>query len=232
MRRRPVKHFTLLELIVVMGILVLLSAVAIPAYSSLFSGRKTTLAANKLNGAVMEARAYAVSNKVYTALVFLREKVKIPGSSDQDGYIRFRLAELYHDAETNDSTSPYIWSRWAAGSDYVLLPENTMVPDADKCFGFVGSENDHDSTGTTIDERYRLDYTNLKKANLPDSGKVITTDGARAIIFRPNGQLASGEKDVVVHFIESNKTHNAASVPLRISWLTCRTKFMDPAKYN
>ena len=69
MRRRPVRHFTLLELIVVMGILVLLSAVAIPAYSSLFSGRKTTLAANKLNGAVMEARAYAVSNKVYTALV-------------------------------------------------------------------------------------------------------------------------------------------------------------------
>ena len=64
MRQHAARPFTLIELIVVMGVMILLAAIAIPAYSSLFSGRKTTLAANQVNAAVMEARAHAVSSKV------------------------------------------------------------------------------------------------------------------------------------------------------------------------
>lgn len=220
MRRRPVRHFTLLELIVVMGILVLLSAVAIPAYSSLFSGRKTTLAANKLNGAVMEARAYAASNKVYTALVFLQEKVS--ANSSTKGSVRFRLAELYHDPESTDKK--YIWSRWANGSDFVLLPENTMIPDGDRYFGTTSS----DTSGTPSGRLTKVDFSHMTSKNLPTG---VTSADARCIIFRPNGQLASGES-VIVQFVETNKFEGNASVaaalPLRINWLTCKTKFMDP----
>ena len=221
MRRRPVRHFTLLELIVVMGILVLLSAVAIPAYSSLFSGRKTTLAANKLNGAVMEARAYAVSNKVYTALVFLNEKVS--ENTTTKGYVRFRLAELYHDPESTDNQ--YIWSRWANGSDYVLLPENTMIPNGDQYFGTTSS----DTSGTPSGSLTKVDFTHMTNKNLPAGASI---SGARCIIFRPNGQLAPSEKNVIVQFVETNRFEGnpsaAAALPLRINWLTCKTKFMDP----
>jgi len=220
MRRLHVRHFTLLELIVVMGILVLLSAVAIPAYSSLFSGRKTTLAANKLNGAVMEARAYAASNKVYTALVFLQEKVS--ANSSTKGSVRFRLAELYHDPESTDKK--YIWSRWANGSDFVLLPENTMIPDGDRYFGTTSS----DTSGTPSGRLTKVDFSHMTSKNLPTG---VTSADARCIIFRPNGQLASGES-VIVQFVETNKFEGNASVaaalPLRINWLTCKTKFMDP----
>ena len=221
MRRRPVRNFTLLELIVVMGILVLLSAVAIPAYSSLFSGRKTTLAANKLNGAVMEARAYAVSNKVYTALVFLNERVS--DNTTTKGYVRFRLAELYHDSESTDNK--YIWSRWANGSDFVLLPENTMIPNGDQYFGTTSS----DTSGTPSGSLTKVDFTHMTSKNLPTGA---TSADARCIIFRPNGQLASNENSVIVQFVETNKfvgnASAAAALPLRINWLTCKTKFMDP----
>ena len=221
MRRRTVRHFTLLELIVVMGILVLLSAVAIPAYSSLFSGRKTTLAANKLNGAVMEARAYAVSNKVYTALVFLNEKVS-PNTTTK-GYIRFRLAELYHDPESTDNK--YIWSRWANGSDFVTLPENTMIPEGDRYFGTTSSDTD----GTPSGSLTNVDFTHMTSKNLPADA---SSADARCIIFRPNGQLASNENSVIVQFVETNKFVGnpsvASALPLRINWLTCKTKFMDP----
>ena len=221
MRRRTVRHFTLLELIVVMGILVLLSAVAIPAYSSLFSGRKTTLAANKLNGAVMEARAYAVSNKVYTALVFLNEKVS-PNTTTK-GYVRFRLAELYHDPESTDNK--YIWSRWANGSDFVLLPENTMIPEGDRYFGTTSSDTD----GTPSGSLTNVDFTHMTSKNLPADA---SSADARCIIFRPNGQLASNENNVIVQFVETNKfvgnASAASALPLRINWLTCKTKFMDP----
>ena len=221
MRRRPVRHFTLLELIVVMGILVLLSAVAIPAYSSLFSGRKTTLAANKLNGAVMEARAYAVSNKVYTALVFLNEKVS--SNTSTKGYVRFRLAELYHDPESTDNN--YIWSRWANGSDYVILPENTMIPSGDQYFGSTSSDTSGSPSGKLLD----VDFSLMTSKNLPDGA---SHSDAKCIIFRPNGQLASNENSVIVQFVETNKfvgnASAASALPLRINWLTCKTKFMDP----
>ena len=209
MRRRPVKHFTLLELIVVMGILVLLSAVAIPAYSSLFSGRKTTLAANKLNGAVMEARAHAVTSKQYSALIFGR---------DGKGYTNFRLAEVYY----SPSKNTYAWRRWVPGASIVLLPENTMIP--------TGSEN----LGTTAKgSSGTMGSADLPEVTLSKSGMSETE--APAIIFKPNGQLAgTREKNVVVRFVETNRYEAnkgmAQKLPLNINWLTCKTKFMPPVQ--
>ena len=101
MRKHAARPFTLIELIAVMGVMILLAAVAIPAYSSLFAGRKTTLAANMVSGAVMEARAHAVSTKVYTALVFVKN-----AASDR-GYTSIRIAEVYHDPDTENET--YVW---------------------------------------------------------------------------------------------------------------------------
>ena len=57
---------------------------------------------------------------------------------------------------------------------------------------------------------------------------------ARCIIFRPNGQLASNENSVIVQFVETNKfvgnSAAASALPLRINWLTCKTKFLDPVE--
>lgn len=216
MRQHAARPFTLIELIVVMGVMMLLAAVAIPAYSSLFSGRKTTLAANKMNAAVMEARAHAVSAKVYTALVFVKDK-----SSDK-GYRSFRMAEVYHNPD-NDG-SGYKWRRWAPGSSFVLLPENTMIPDGDDNLGTTsgGSEGNRGSG-------------DVPKISDLDSDSGVTGGNAPAIVFKPNGQLAgTGDKNVVVRFVEANRYEANQSqtpkLPLNINWLTCKTKFLDPVQ--
>ena len=210
------RPFTLVELIMVMGVMILLAAVAIPAYSSLFSGRKTTLAANQMNGAIMEARAHAVSSKVYTALIFVKD-------SNSKGYTRFRMAEVYHNPDT-DNTS-YLWRRWTPGSSFVLMPENTMVPATDSDLGTTsgGTEGKVGSGSLT------------KVTNLSNSGIGGSVSNAPAIIFKPNGQLAgTGDKNVVVRFVESNRYEANASqtpkLPLNINWLTCKTKFLDPVQ--
>lgn len=195
----------------VMGVLVLLAVVAMPAYSSLFAGRKTTLAANLLNGAVIEARAHAVSNKVYTALVFVKEG---------NGYRSFRLAEVFHNTETENNA--YAWRRWAPDSAFVLLPENTMIPATDKDFGTTNSSDG--SSGSSY---------STKVSNLANSG--LSGSTATAIIFKPNGQLAGTEdNNLVVRFVEINRYEaNAAQtpkLPLNINWLTCKTKFLDPVQ--
>ena len=220
MRHKTARPFTLIELIAVMGVMIVLAAVAIPAYSSLFAGRKTTLAANQLNGAVMEARAHAVSAKLYTALVFVK---------DGNGYKSFRMAELYHDAEAEadgDETSPYEWRRWAPGTAFVLLPENTMIPASTENFGTTSKAESgkEGNKGTGEPE---------KVTKLTNSG--ISGSSAPAIIFKPNGQLAgTGNKNMVVRFVETNRYEanagNTPKLPLNINWLTCKTKFLDPVE--
>ena len=213
MRQKTARPFTLIELIAVMGVMILLAAVAIPAYSSLFAGRKTTLAANQLNGAVMEARAHAVSAKVFTALVFVK---------DGNGYKSFRMAEVYHNTEDPDNTS-YTWRRWVPGTAFVLLPENTMIPATNNDLGMTsgGAEGSSGSSAAP------------KISNLTNSG--LTSGTAPAIIFKPNGQLAgTGNKNMVVRFVETNRYEanktKTPKLPLNINWLTCKTKFLDPVE--
>ena len=213
MRQKTARPFTLIELIAVMGVMILLAAVAIPAYSSLFAGRKTTLAANQLNGAVMEARAHAVSAKVYTALVFVK---------DGNGYKSFRMAEVYHNADDPDNTT-YAWRRWAPGTAFVLLPENTMIPATNNDIGMT-SGGTEGSVGSSAAP---------KVSNLTNSG--LSSGNAPAVIFKPNGQLAgTGNKNMVVRFVETNRYEankaKTPKLPLNINWLTCKTKFLDPVE--
>ena len=213
MRQKTARPFTLIELIAVMGVMILLAAVAIPAYSSLFAGRKTTLAANQLNGAVMEARAHAVSAKVYTALVFVK---------DGNGYKSFRMAEVYHNADDPDNTT-YAWRRWAPGTAFVLLPENTMIPATNNDLGMT-SGGTEGSVGSSAAP---------KVSNLTNSG--LSSGNAPAVIFKPNGQLAgTGNKNMVVRFVETNRYEankaKTPKLPLNINWLTCKTKFLDPVE--
>ena len=210
MKQHAARPFTLIELIVVMGVMILLAAVAIPTYRSLFSGRKTTLAANQLNGAVMEARAHAVSSREYTALIFVL---------DGKGYTSFRLAEVYH----NPDTGAFNWRRWAPGSDFVRLPDNTMIPTGDENLGTTSGGSEGSSGSGKLPT-----VGTLTTAGLSDSE-------APAIVFKPNGQLAGTEnKNVVVRFVEANRyTANKSQtpkLPLNINWLTCKTKFLNPVQ--
>ena len=210
------RPFTLVELIMVMGVMILLAAIAIPAYSSLFSGRKTTLAANQLNGAVMEARAHAVSSKNYTALIFVKD-------TTLSGYTSIRMGEVYHNPDTENTA--YVWRRWVPGVPFMLLPENTMVPATDNDLGTTtGGSKGKVGAGTLT-----------KVSNLGNSGLPVSTTSAPAIIFKPNGQLAgTAEKNVVVRFVEANRYEANAGqtpkLPLNINWLTCKTKFLDPVQ--
>ena len=70
--------FTLLELLVVMGIIAILMVVIVPAFTTIKSGSDVTGAAYTIKGVLDTARTYAKANDTYTWVGFYEEDVSQP----------------------------------------------------------------------------------------------------------------------------------------------------------
>lgn len=65
--------FSLIELLVVMGIIAILSSLAIPAFNAIRGGGSLTKAANDISGILEQARAYAMAQNTYVWVGFKKE---------------------------------------------------------------------------------------------------------------------------------------------------------------
>jgi prepilin-type N-terminal cleavage/methylation domain-containing protein len=88
-RSRPIGEyvqagFTLLELLIVVGIIALLMVLIAPAFTTIKGGTDVTSAAYTVKGVLDTARTYAKSNNTYTWVGFLEENVANPVSPNAD----------------------------------------------------------------------------------------------------------------------------------------------------
>jgi prepilin-type N-terminal cleavage/methylation domain-containing protein len=67
------RAFTLLELLVVMGVIALLMILVAPAFTTIKSGNDIGNAASTITGVLAQARTYAMSNNTYTWVGFYEE---------------------------------------------------------------------------------------------------------------------------------------------------------------
>src|SRR5438876_6479671 len=79
------RAFTLIEMLVVMGIIAILMVLLAPAFTSIKSAGDVTGAAYTIKGVLDTARTYAKANNTYTWVGFLEENVSLttpasPGS--------------------------------------------------------------------------------------------------------------------------------------------------------
>src|SRR6266480_8137311 len=77
-RRRA---FTLLEMLVVMGIIAILMVLLAPAFTSIKSAGDVTGAADTVKGVLDQARTYAKANNTYTWVGFYEEDVSTPSTN-------------------------------------------------------------------------------------------------------------------------------------------------------
>ena len=76
--------FTLLELLVVVGIIVILLVLIAPAFTTIKGGTDATSAAYTIKGVLDTARTYAKANNTYTWVGFYEENVANPASPNSD----------------------------------------------------------------------------------------------------------------------------------------------------
>src|SRR6478735_7420891 len=75
---KSVRGFTLLELLIVVGIIGLLLVLIAPAFTTIKGGTDVTSAAYTIKGALDTARTYAKANNTYTWVGFFEEDVSQP----------------------------------------------------------------------------------------------------------------------------------------------------------
>src|SRR5499427_2335814 len=83
-RNRRCCGFTLLELLIVVGIIGLLLVLIAPAFTTIKGGSDVTSAAYTIKGVLDTARTYAKANDTYTWVGFLEENVANPVSPNAD----------------------------------------------------------------------------------------------------------------------------------------------------
>src|SRR5712672_1734361 len=76
--------FTLIELLIVVGIIALLFVLMAPAFTYIKGGTDVTSAAYTIKGVLDTARTYAKANNTYTWVGFYEENVSNPSSPNTD----------------------------------------------------------------------------------------------------------------------------------------------------
>jgi prepilin-type N-terminal cleavage/methylation domain-containing protein len=82
--QRSRSAFTLIELVVVIGIIALLMVLVVPAFTNIKGGTDVTSAAYTVKGVIDAARTYAKANNTYTWVGFFEENVSNPSSPNSD----------------------------------------------------------------------------------------------------------------------------------------------------
>ena len=82
--QRERSAFTLLELLIVIGIIALLMVLVVPAFTNIKSAGDVTSAAYTVKGVLDTARTYAKANNTYTWVGFYEENVSNPASPNSD----------------------------------------------------------------------------------------------------------------------------------------------------
>lgn len=80
-QRERASAFTLLELLIVIGIIVVLLVLLAPAFTTIKSGGDVTSAAYTIKGVLDTARTYAKANNTYTWVGFYEEDVSQPSTN-------------------------------------------------------------------------------------------------------------------------------------------------------
>ena len=151
--------FTALELVLVCAVAAILLSISLPAFYNISAGRRITGAMSTIAANISLARARAVSDHIYTALVFY--------SGDS-----IRLAEVRK--KTGASGFEFIFTRWLDGSSWEGIGDGVVIPDGDTNFheGASGTSSPYSVSN--------VDFSDL-------GGSSATA--ARVIVFSPRGQI-------------------------------------------
>ena len=176
------RHFTLLEILIVLGIIIVIVGLTTPAFSRLVIGSAVDQAGQMVSGQLAIARGEAIARRQCVALVMPGKSYGAGDEGVNKCYQAFRLALVEQDG------TDYKFDEWLPGSEWAYLPNGAIIAQ-------VTSDEPWDTNGELTQSGTSPDYeyTPTGTCSASDSTKQLKANGSlshdvRAVIFTPEGQ--------------------------------------------
>jgi Tfp pilus assembly protein FimT len=196
-QRERVSAFTLLELLIVLGIVAMLMLLIAPAFTTIKGGTDVTSAAYTIKGVLDTARTYAKANNTYTWVGFYEEDVSGPSTNPASaGTGRIVMSVV----ASKDGT-------YGATSGLIQVDKLTKV---DNVHLTTFTDGSGQWPGTTFDTRPPVTYsgTQYSLASMPDSATPFTYPlaGTTQYTFRKAVQFSSSGEARINNNVNSLQT--------------------------
>lgn len=198
---KKLHSFTLIELIIVIGLIGLFLGVAMPAFTNVSKGRSNSAACTDIAGQLSIARNYAIQNHCYTALIFPRQDElesglgSIPNKPEilanvgkyYDASVRIAIVTPYYASENASSIKGYRFVMWMPDGHWVIFANNVLIAD-DK--DFPSSHNNK-----LVDVQVDASLLKLCGKKVTGNSDANLMDVENFIVIKPNGEIIDNDHD-------------------------------------
>lgn len=177
------KNYTLMEIVVVIGIMVTLMAVALPSFSAMMRGQGVEGAARNMCQTLKLARTYAINNRKYIAVLFPKANL------DDDYHFRsYRVCIVTRRGQ--DPNYTYEFKRWISNENWEFFPTGVAI---------YGIETDAIDKKTGTPE-FAPTFSATKDVSQVDCEEIGygTSMTIPAIIFKSNGRSVLTTSDTYI----------------------------------
>jgi prepilin-type N-terminal cleavage/methylation domain-containing protein len=158
------KQFSLIELLCVIAVAAILMALVLPAFFNMIKEQSVEMAAREIGSKLKSVRTYAISQRQYTALVFITSQTTT--NNDRYCYKSYRPCIV---------SSSNVFQSWVPNEKWDLLPTGTIIRSISISLSpSVGTfESGTSNTVTSI----------------IDTNVLPSISSLPAIIFKPTGEI-------------------------------------------
>lgn len=213
--RKEQRQFTMLELLIVIGIMMILMSLAVPGFRRLVSGKAVNAAASMLSGQLALARAAAIAEQRYIAVIMPGAHFKAPDSAADSGttydeyhFRSFRIGIVEKGAAANQ----FKLVSWYPDSKWTFLPVGAILAECNETGVADSASNDIELFGprgnrmvnlnwmsdgkldgdTSSNSCYVIDGgTENEKKLVPGKTHDAYNASARCVVFSPKGRCCS-----------------------------------------